>query len=292
MITGPAKRHPVDSVRTWRRRAAGLGAWAPEPIDLYSARRLLGGQRRWVRVDPTIRLEDADGFTGIWTTPPAQTARDVVRAASRCFGTSPAIVRALRGMGGRHATLWEPALDPELWQEFKPNPAAQPVALWVNEGVAVPWLGDLIRATKDQCRWVVASDEELVVPGDVAKIAVPTFEDDWAVMLRQMQISTLLRPTVGSDWLDDRLLLIALAAGCRILAGRESGSERLAAAPITWINSDRYEKWEKRLLSDPGTPTDAGSRCLRDIASAWASRDGFVEAWLHPAVAADSLAAA
>lgn len=292
MITGPAKRHPVDSVRTWRRRTGGLGAWAPEPIDLYAGRRLVGGQRSWVRVDPTIRLEDAEGFTGIWTRPPALATRDVVVAASRCFGTSPAIVRALRGMGGRHAALWEPALDPELWQAFKANLARQRVVLWVNEGIAVPWLAELIHNTKDHCRWVVASDEEIVVPGDVARIAVPTFEDDWAAMLREMQVSTVVRPTPDTDWLDDHMLLIALAADCRIVAGRESRSERLAEAPITWINSDRYEKWEKRLLSDSGEMTDAGRRYLTEVSSAWASRDGFVEAWLRPGSADGTLAAA
>ncbi len=270
LISGEPDCHVVSIVRGLRRRGLTTASWAPDGIDPYSILRSVRAGRRWVRINPNYLWEEVRGFTAVWTRPPATAEHKLVKAASCSLATSAPILRALAGMGARRTRLLLPALDRSLWERMTFPPHEKRVAVWIDERIRVPWLVEMISATREHFAWAVVSNAELALPGDVAKLRRPTFEDGWRDLFASLRPGLLVRPTPDAHWLDDHVLLMGAAAGCSIFAGRESFSERLhAAMDVTWLASDRPRLWIKAVTScqEPGPARKA--RLFEPARSFW-----------------------
>jgi hypothetical protein len=270
LISGDPESHVVSIVRGLRRRGLTTATWTPEGVDPYSILRAIRAGRRWVRINPNYLWEEVSGFTAVWTRPPATGEHKIVKAAGACTGTSAAIMRTLAGMGARQTRLLLPVLDRALWEHMTFPPHEKLVALWIDEKVRVPWLAEMIDATRERFAWSVVSNTELALPGDVAKLRRPVFEDGWRDLFASLRPVLLVRPTPNVAWLDDHALLMGAAAGCSILAGRESFSERLhATTEVTWLASDRPSIWIETAKSSKGEGTATQARLLGQARSFW-----------------------
>ena len=270
LISGEPDSHVVSIVRGLRRRGLTTATWTPDGVDPYSILRSIRAGRRWVRINPNYLWEEVSGFTAVWTRPPATAEHKIVKAAGGCVGTSPAIMRTLAGMGARRSRLLLPALDRSLWENMTFPPHEKLVAIWIDEKVRVPWLAEMISATRERFAWAVVSNAELALPGDVAKLRRPVFEDGWRDLFASLRPVLFVRPTPNANWLDDHALLMGAAAGCSILAGRESFSERLHAnMDLTWLASDRPNIWIDAVKSCEGQGTATKTRLLEQAKSFW-----------------------
>ena len=251
LISGEPDSHLVSIVRGLRRRGLTTATWAQDGVDSYSISRSIQAGRRWVRINPNYLWEEVSDFTAAWTRPPSPSEHKIIKAATICIGTSAPIVRRLSGMGARRIKLLLPTLDRSLWEKMTSSPQEKKLAIWIDEKVRVPWLFDLIRATQEHWSWAVVSNAELSLPGNVAKLRRPIFEDGWRDLFATLRPTLLVRPTPQVNWLDDHVLLMAAAAGCSILAGRESFSERLHShCSVVWLTSDLINLWTDAIKSD------------------------------------------
>ena len=270
LISGEPESHVVSMVRGLRRRGLTTTTWTPDGVDSYSIRRSIQAGRRWVRINPNYLWEDVSGFTAVWTRPPTTAEHKIVKAAGTCVATTLAIVRTLAGMGARRTKLLLPALDRSLWENMTIPRQEKPVALWIDEKVRVPWLTDMISATRDRFAWAVVSNAELALPGDVAKVPRPVFEDGWRDLFVSLRPALLVRPTPNIAWLDDHSLLMGAAAGCSVVAGRESFSKRLhAKTDVTWLASDRPNIWIAAVKAFQGEGAAAKAGLLEQAKGFW-----------------------
>ena len=290
LVSGEPESHVVSIVRGLRRRSLTTATWVPEGVDPYSILRSTRAGRRWVRINPSYLWEEVPGFTAVWTRPPATSEHKIVKAAGTSVATSPAIMRALAGMGARRTRLLLPALDRSLWENMPFPPHEKQVALWIDEKARVPWLAEMISATRERFAWAVVSNAEIALPGDVAKLRRPVFEDGWRDLFASLRPVLLVRPTPNAAWLDDHALLMGAAAGCSILAGRESFSERLHAnMNVTWLASDRPNIWIDSVKSCQGEGTAQGMAqgMAQGIAQGMATKARLLDQargfWLEPA---------
>lgn len=281
LVTGEPGCHIINLVRATRRLGHTSASWAAEPLDPFSARRAMLCGRRWVRLNPTHAFEGAHGYTAVWTRPPSAGQHPVVKAAAHCVATSEPILRTLRGMTAKRLTLWQPRLEREIWERLPASREGKPVALWIDERVPVTWLNEVIKATRDQLSWLVISDAELALPGDVAKLPQPVFEDGWHDLFARYRPKFLVRPSPDANWLDDHTLLMGAAADCVIVAGKESKSDRVHnQIGATWLSSDRPDHWIRALSGGLSLDADARARILNDKGTFWL--DSTMEiAWLN-----------
>ncbi|MDE3240170.1 MAG: hypothetical protein KGN33_14515 [Paracoccaceae bacterium] len=293
LITAPGQ--PEDSAiigaTRFARQHAGLSAGVvAEPVDALSILRARRQGRLWVRVNPKLPVRHPGTGTDIpadvivWSTLPAEIMRDVLCGAERTVATSPRLATRLRGMGARSVTVAPPRLSRGVWSAFRPGSVkAKPVVLWVEEtGIEVPWIDQMIRQTADQVAWTVLSHKSRDMPGNVTQRGVPVFEEDWARVLAETGASILIRPTPGANWCDDYLVALALAGGCRVIAGKESeigpDIEPLVARTLT---STAVDRWVAALRSL--TTSEAGTAPAID------TRDRLLampDRWLSPTEAA------
>jgi hypothetical protein len=203
-----------------------------------------------------------------------------VKAAAHCVATSEPILKALRGMGAKRLSLWQPRLERGVWETLPASRDGKPVAMWIDEGVPVEWLNTVIKATREQLAWVVVSNAERALPGDVAKLAQPIFEDAWHELFARHRPAFLVRPTPDGNHLDDHSLLMGAAADCIVLAGKECRSERAQSRlDITWLASDRPELWIDALRSERVGQIGARAGILNDNRLFWLDKATAVE-WL------------
>jgi hypothetical protein len=280
LVSGDPGCHLFNVVRAMRRLGRTSAAWAAEPLDPFSARRAMEGGRRWVRLNPNHVFEGVHGYTAIWTQLPTTAQHDVVKAAAHCVATSEPILKALRGMGAKRLSLWQPRLERGVWETLPASRDGKPVAMWIDEGVPVEWLNTVIKATRVQLAWVVVSNAERALPGDVAKLAQPIFEDAWHELFARHRPAFLVRPTPDGNHLDDHSLLMGAAADCIVLAGKECRSERAQSRlDITWLASDRPELWIDALRSERVGQIGARAGILNDNRLFWLDKATAVE-WL------------
>jgi len=281
LVSGDPGCHLVSLVRAVRQFGHMGAVWAAEPIDPFSARRAMAGGRRWVRLNPDHVFEDVGGYTGAWTRMPSPEQHHVVKAARQCIATSEPILRALRGMGARRPALWQPVLDRSVWEALPPTREGRPVALWIDERVAVPWLHEMIAATREAVAWIVVSDAEFALPGDVAKLKRPVFEDGWHSLFAHHRPRFLVRPTPKTNWLDDHTLLMGAAADCVLLAGAEGVSERVRSRlDARWLPSDHAAPWIKAISRREAATPSTRAHLLDDRAVFWL-REGTSIDWLN-----------
>jgi hypothetical protein len=236
--------------------------------------------RRWIRLNPNHVFEGVQGYTAVWTRPPAAAQHEVVKAAAHCVATSEQTLKALRGMGAKRLSLWQPRLERGVWETLPPGRDGKPVAMWIDEGVPVPWLNTVIKATREELAWVVVSNAELALPGDVAKLAQPVFEDAWHDLFMRHRPKFLVRPTPEVNFLDDHCLLMGAAADCILLAGKESRSERTQSRlDITWLASDRPDLWITALGGERPAHSGARADIMNDNRLFWLDDTTAIE-WL------------
>lgn len=280
LVSGDPDCHVVSAIRALRSRGLTTASWTPPGVDQYSVSRSVRAGRRWVRINPNYLWEDTASFTAVWTRPPAPSEHKVVKAASCSVATSAPIMRVLAGMGARHMRLVLPILDRPLWEQLAFRKPEKPVALWIDEKIRVPWLVDVINATRGNIAWAVVSDAELALPGNVAKVRRPMFEDGWRDLFASLRPSWLVRPTPSTNWLDDYALLMGAAAHCTIIAGRESFSERVhAAVSVTWLASDKPKLWTEAIRSSREQGTVSGEGIFDQARSFWLG-PGYGAGWL------------
>lgn len=290
LITAPGQPEdaPIIGATRFAREHAGLCAGVvAEPVDALSILRARRQGRRWVRVNPKLPIRhpgtgaEIPADVTVWSALPADEMRDAVCGAERSVATSLRLASRLKGMGARNVTVAPPRLSRAVWSAFTPGTAKpRPVVLWVEEtGIDVPWIDQAIRETADQVAWTILSQTSREMPGNVTQRPVPVFEEDWARVLAETGASVLLRPTPGANWCDDYLVVLALAGGCRVIAGKESeigpDIEPLVTKTLT---STAVNRWVAALHSL--TSPDAGSEpaiSLRDRLLATSGR------WLSPA---------
>ena len=292
LITSPGLPEDARLIAAARfaRQHQGLQAGAvSEPVDPPSILRARRQGRRWVRINPGHRLFKPGTETeiaadiAIWSTLPRDDAGDLVRAADRSIATSARLAARLRGMGARRVAIQQPRLIRDVWEGFKPGAAQpKPVVLWVNEtGVELPWIDQAIRETADDLAWIVLSAGSREFPGNVARRAMPMFDEDWAKLFAETGASILMRPTPGANWCDDYLIALALAAGCHVLAGKES-EIRPELAPLLskTLPSASVERWVRalRALGDAAPREDLRAK-LFDNAGIWLDSAGAAPAW-------------
>lgn len=281
LVSGEPGCHVFNAVRAMRRLSRANATWAAEPLDPFSARRAMASGRRWIRLNPNHVFEGVQGYTAVWTRPPATGQHEVVKAAAHCVATSEQILKTLRGMGARRLSLWQPRLERGIWETLPATRDGKPVAMWIDEGVPVPWLNTAIKATREQLAWVVVSNSELALPGDVAKLAQPVFEDAWHDLFTRHRPKFLVRPTPEVNFLDDHSLLMGAAADCILLAGKESRSERTQnRLDVTWLPSDRPELWINALGSDRPAQSGARAGILNDNRLFWLGDTTAID-WLN-----------
>jgi hypothetical protein len=280
LVSGEAGCHLLSAARALRQLGRISATWAAEPLDPFSARRVMTLGRRWIRLNPNHLFEGVQGYTAAWTRPPITSQHQIVKAAACCVATSEPILRTLRGMGAKRLSLWQPRLERRIWESLPPARGGKPVAMWIDESVPVAWLNTAIKATRNELAWVVVSDAELALPGDVAKLPRPVFEDAWHDLFARLRPTFLVRPTPGANWLDDHTLLMAAAAGCILLAGKESQPERVRSQlGITWLTSDRADCWIKALTARPTTDGGARARILNEARVFWLDETTTID-WL------------
>jgi hypothetical protein len=282
LVSGDPSCHLFNVVRAMRRLGRANATWATEPLDPFSARRAMIGDRRWIRLNPNHVFEGVQGYTAVWTRPPAPAQHEVVKAAARCVATSEQILKTLRGMGAKRLSLWQPRLERGVWETLPPpGRDGKPVAMWIDEGVPVPWLNTVIKATRNELAWVVVSNAELALPGDVAKLAQPVFEDAWHDLFMRHRPRFMVRPTPEVNFLDDHCLLMGAAADCVLLAGKESRSERTQGhLDIAWLASDKPELWISALGHERPAQSGARAGIMNDNRLFWLDDTTPIE-WLN-----------
>ena len=222
LVTGEAVAGEavLNAARALRRAGIAEADWAPElPGAADLGRRDAAG---WVRVNP-LRPPHPHSpvYTAVYTALPEHDALPALTAAASVFATSPGLVTQLRRLAtpGQPIALWRPALSPRIWQEltFGTGLNTKPRVLWFDEGIAPPWLIDLINETLDIASWIVVERRGTQYAGAVARIAPQESEFAWAQACAELGPQIMLRPAATETHADHYPALIAAAAGCHIL---------------------------------------------------------------------------
>jgi hypothetical protein len=249
LLSGGSETHVLHTARTLRKSGHCSASWAAEPLDPYSVNRL--PDHHWIRINPDHLFDAARGFVGIWTKPPGPGQHKVVKAATRCFGTSDAIVRLLSGMGAKRLDHARPFLSEAVWKPLDfaalPPADARIRVIWVDESGTVPDLVHAIIAeTADRLSWIVVSDSAATFPGSVTVIKRPLSEDGWAALFHGIRPLMLFRPTCETPWRDRHAALMAAAGGAAILQGQDLESPGDGIA-MHVVSHDTKSAWLKAL---------------------------------------------
>lgn len=299
LLTGqglPQEGAIISAARSARILRGSRIRWLADPVDAASIRRARQQGRPWVRINPFYDApEPGTGAqipcdVAVWTALPTPSARPLVRSAKRNIATSRAVLNAVRGMGGTGVDLWLPRLFKDGWQalaEGQPR-SGKPVALWIDQGVDVPWLLQMIEATKGNVSWLVASIRDMDLPETVGRIQPPVLEDGWLTMFSEMRPHILVRPTPKAPWLDDYVPLLGLAGGCHVLTGRESPLSRDLPVEAA-LPSDSPDKWTKAVERLADQPSSTARSALFEMPELWQTEDSVF--WLPetPVSSSDSV---
>ncbi len=242
----------IDMLRNARLDAGVCASFSPDPIDCASAGRAIAQGRRWIRVNPRYEpalpgSESRFPFEAVWTEPPPPETKSLVQSAYCHYATSQGIANVLRTLGARKVQTLQPRLRKSLWLDGHVVAATtKPSVMWIDEGTDVPWLPSVIAETKGVVDWIVISAADLPLPGYVAQVKPVVLEEQWLGLFRQFSPRFFIRPTPGSKWRDDYMLMMAAAAGCIVLAGRESPARD--GLPVSnYLGSDSPERWRSAI---------------------------------------------
>ncbi len=223
LLSGPpvAGAPVLNAVRALRRAGIAEADWAPEflsPADL--------GRRdaaHWLRINPLRpALPHSPPYTAIYTAPVEAEAVPALLQAAAIYATSPGLVTQLRRQvpPSQDVTLWRPALSPRIWRElnFGKGLNTKPRIIWFDEGIAPPWLADLINETLESASWIVVERAGADYTGALARIKPQESEFAWAQACAELGPQICIRPAHMETHADAYPLLLAAAAGCHILA--------------------------------------------------------------------------
>lgn len=286
----PDDGRALSAVRFARQQNGIQASVANDPIDVLSILRARQQGRRWVRINPQYNLlhprtgEIIQADVNLWSIAPSLMFRDVTLAARSTIATSGRLVAKLRGMGARDVELRRPKLVRDVWESFSPRFAVnKPAALWVEEhGVNVPWIEQLVKQTCDRIAWTVITGKEHKFASNVVRKPLPVFEEEWARLFQEIGASIFVRPTPGTDWCDDYLVRLGLAAGCCVIAGAEAEiAEDMEPLVHRSLPSGGTGRWVKTILSFAESEPDTVSRdIILDKPECWLTRGDV--AWVAP----------
>lgn len=215
LMSGPA--HAGFALLNAARGLRGMGimdaSWAPEPLTPADLRRR--EPSAWLRINPLHAA--AHPYAAIFTESAGPEHRDAISGATSLFATSPALAAQLRKHAGCKAvTLWRPALSRAAWAETRLMNGlnTKPRILWIDEGIAPPWLPDLINQTSDSATWIVVERPGTTYAGAIMRIPAPQDEQGWASSLCALTPQIMLRPAHWQADADHYPALLAAAAAC------------------------------------------------------------------------------
>ena len=203
------------------RLAGGLDAdWAPgSPAEADLLRCAPNG---WVRINPSQPPSTtAIPHMVVCSTLPAPEALPAFTNAAAIFATSPGLVKHLRGHIPSRipVELCRPALSGSIWQSFKPATGlnTKPRILWIDEGFTPPWFSDLVAETVNLVSWIIVQAPGTAYGEGVTLLSRPVTEQSWADLLSAVAPQILLRPANADIYADCYPVLLAGAAGCRLV---------------------------------------------------------------------------
>jgi hypothetical protein len=216
LISGPAQSgfSLLNAARALRGMGAMEASWAPEPLSRTDL--LRRAPAAWLRINPILAAPHA--YDAIFTETAGPEHRDAIAGATRLFATSPALAAQLRknAVAGQAVTLWRPALSRAAWHEtsLMNGLNTKPRILWIDEGIAPPWLPDLINETSDSVTWIVVERPGSDYTGAVMRMPAPQDEQNWAGSLCGLAPQIMLRPAHWKADIDQYTALLAAAAAC------------------------------------------------------------------------------
>jgi hypothetical protein len=259
LISGPPMPGSLDAVRVVRALGAAQISWSPEPVTAGEINRMSSHIKR-IRLNPEHQAEPGHpAWTGIWNALPSPAAHAAVKEANAAYGTSPAVVTALRGMGAK-ARLWLPTISRDIWQPYRPMTGLNTKirVLWCDEGLAPPWFIDLVNRTLNSLAWIVVEQPGASYSGSITRLARPQSEAQWAANLAQLSPQIMVRPTGSVTWPDRFLSLTGAAAGCTLYL---SEALHLDAAVPALRLPDKPAAWDRainRAASDLSEVLESG----------------------------------
>jgi hypothetical protein len=296
LLTGPVESGFAVLNAARAARATGLmeASWAPEPLAAAELGRR--APAAWVRINPeTLAAPGAPAYEAVFTAAPAAGAAAVIAAAGQVFATSPALVRQVGKLAPawRKPVLWRPRLTASIWAALPLGTGinSKPRVLWIDEGIAPPWLLDLINETMGQVAWIVVERAGASYAGSVARLRPPEHEQGWAQELSALAPHLLVRPADGQAVADHTVALMAAAAGCHVLAdNRLDLPETLGAVRLP----NKLAAWQRALqgaVSDLTGTLARGGRA-RAACLALPSADAALPPWAGPAAGSSLMRAA
>lgn len=266
MVDGRA----VNAARAARALGGAVIGWVPDPVDLPSLRRCTVRSRAWIRVNPNYNQHDPEvserieqSCMSIWSQVPpvsanADVLKSIIRSSKRHIATSDGIARALRGLGGRGVTTQYPQFTKAVWERARfEDPAAErkPVVLWVDEGVQINWLDQIMNATQDRVSWLALTQQNRAdLPDHVAQLRPPILEEGWLKMFDDHRPDILIRPSMGAAWMDDYVPVLGLLGGCKVISGAECEHGRIPQAMVRKLSSRNSAEWEKAIIRHTEVP--------------------------------------
>jgi hypothetical protein len=210
----------LNAARALRSTGIVEATWSPESLSPGDVGRRAPSS--WVRVNPAqAAMPNCPDYTAVFCTVPKPEADTAITAAARIFATSPGLVTQLRKRAapGQQVTLWRPALSHRVWETLKTGTGlnTKPRILWIDEGIAPPWLADLINETLNIAAWIVVERPGATYSGTVARIPKQSDEYGWARELAAVAPQILVRPAGTDASADHYKMLMAAAAGCHLL---------------------------------------------------------------------------
>lgn len=251
LLTGDVKQ--AGSVLNAGRLLRHMGIvevdWAPgSPTESDINRRAPG---RWVRINPS----DPPGtstlpHTAIFTTQPTSDARAALSRSTSIFATSPALLKQVRKLvpSKTSVKLWRPALSGHIWQNFQPATGlnTNPRVLWVDEGMEPPWLKELILETTNLVSWMIVGEPGRSYGEGTTTLPRQEVEQGWRDLYAVVGPQILLRPTETNISADCHTVLLAAAAGCRLIVdSRLDTPKELGALSLPCVK----QAWESALKS-------------------------------------------
>lgn len=221
LMTGePSSAGPaLNAARTLREAGMIDADWAqdlPKPAEVGRC-----APELWLRVNPAHpALPVSPGYAALFTKPPVPAALPVLAQAQELYATSPVLLRQLQQLvPQQQISLWRPALSRKIWQDFQSGMGlnTKPRLLWVDEAISPPWVPELINETQDIASWIIIGQQNGQYPQNIASIAMPDSEAEWARVLAQFGPQILLRPAGAESYADYYLALLGAAAGCHLL---------------------------------------------------------------------------
>ena len=296
LITGSALEGEalLNAARALRSTGALEADWAQEmPGAADLGRR---GAAVWARINPQqCPQPHSPAYSAVFTAPPAADAKPVIAGAARLFATSPGLVQRVRKLAHprQPVTLWRPTLSAPIWSTLKIGTGlnTKPRVLWVDEGIAPPWLGDIINETLESVAWIVVEREGAQYAGSIARIAPQPSEYAWAQAMAELAPQILIRPAERETDADHYRILLAAAAGCHLLV-----DERMDVPPSlgALLLPNRLAAWQRALKHAVGelSATLAQGQATRAAALALPSTETAPPPWAVADPAASALQSA